>query len=72
MTRVKEESESAGLRLIKKKNAKLMASGPIASWQLGGGKVQVVTDFLFLVCKSLWTVAAAMKSEYDCFLAGKR
>ena len=68
--RVKEESESAGLRL--KKKAKLMASGPIASWQIGGGKVQVVTDFLFLVCKSLWTVAAAMKSEYDCFLAGKR
>jgi len=38
-----------------------MASGPITSWQIEGGKVEVVTDFLFLGSKSLWTVTAAMK-----------
>ena len=48
-----------------------MASGPITSWQIEGGKVEVVTDFLFLAPKSLRTVTAAMKSEDDCFLAGK-
>ena len=36
-----------------------------------GEKVEVVTDFLFLVLKSLWMVTAAMKIEDDCFLAGK-
>ena len=38
-----------------------MASGPITSWQIEGGKVEVVTDFLFLGSKSLWMVTAAMK-----------
>ena len=38
-----------------------MASGPIILWQIEGGKVEVVTDFLFLGSKSLWTVTAAMK-----------
>ena len=48
-----------------------MASGPITSWQIEGGKVEIVTDFLFLAPKSLRMVTAAMKSEDDCFLAGK-
>ena len=38
-----------------------MASGPITSWHIEGGKVEVVTDFLFLGSKSLWMVTAAMK-----------
>ena len=50
LMRVKEESERDGLRLIIKKT-KLIASGPITVWQLGGEKVEVVTDFLFLVSK---------------------
>ena len=43
---VKEESEKVGLKLnIQKTN--IMASGPITSWQMKGGKVEAVTDFIF-------------------------
>ena len=45
--REKEESERAGLKLNIKKT-KIMASGPITSWQIEGEKAEVVTDFLFL------------------------
>ena len=48
--RVKEESERAGLKLNIKKT-KIMASSPSASWQIEGGKVEVVTYFLFLCSK---------------------
>ena len=48
-----------------------MASAPITSWQIEGEKVEVVTDFL-LGSKITVDVSVAMKSEYDCFLAGKR
>ena len=48
-----------------------MASGPITAWQIKGENVEGVTDFLFLAPRSLWMVTAAMKSEDDCFLAGK-
>ena len=71
LMRVKEKSESAGLKLNIKKT-KIMKSGPIIPWQIEGKKVEVVTDFLFLALKSLWLVAAAMKSEEDCFSAGKQ
>ena len=54
------------------KETKIMASGPITSWQTEVEKVEAVTDFLFLVSKSLQMVTAAMNSEDDCFLAGKR
>ena len=47
LMRVKEGSERAGLRLNIKKS-KIMASGPITTWQIEGEKVEVVTDFLFL------------------------
>ena len=70
MISVKEESERAGLKLNIKKT-KIMASGPVTSWQIEGKQVEAMTDFLFLAPKSLRTVAAAMKSEDDCFLAGK-
>ena len=46
---VKEESENAGLKLIQK--TKIMASGPIISWQIDGEKVVTVTDFIFLVSR---------------------
>ena len=49
-TRVKEESEKAVLKLNIKKT-KIMASGPITSWQIKGEKVEAVTDFLFLGSK---------------------
>ena len=38
-----------------------MASGPITLWQIVGGKMETVTDFIFLAPKSLWMVTAAMK-----------
>ena len=47
---VKEESEKAGLKLNIQKT-KLIASGPITSWQIDGGKVETVTDFIFLGSK---------------------
>ena len=47
---MKEESEKAGLKLNLQKT-KIMASSPITSWQIDGGKVQIVTDFIFLGSK---------------------
>ena len=47
--KVKKESEKAGLKLIKK--TKIMASGPIISWQIDGEKMETVTDFIFLGSK---------------------
>ena len=49
--RMKEESERAKSKLNIKKKTKIMASGPITSWQIEGEKVEVVTDFLFLGSK---------------------
>ena len=48
-----------------------MALGPITSLQLERENVEVVTDLLFWALKSLWMLTAAMKSEDDCFMAGK-
>ena len=50
LMRVKEESENAGLKLEVQKT-KIMASGPITSWQIEMGKVETVTDFIFLASK---------------------
>ena len=46
LMKVKEESEKAGLKLSIQKT-KIMASGSITSWQIKGGKVEAVTDFIF-------------------------
>ena len=48
--KVKEESEKAGLRLNIQKT-KIMASGPISSWQIDGETIETVTDFIFLGSK---------------------
>ena len=50
MMRVKEESEKAGLELNTQK-LNIMACGPMTSWQIGGKKVEIVTDFIFLGSK---------------------
>ena len=50
LTKVKEESEKAGLKLNIQKT-KIMVSGPITSWQIVGEKVDAVTDFIFLDSK---------------------
>ena len=67
--RMNKESERGGLKLNIK--TKIMASGPITSWQIEEEKVEVVTDFLSLGSKITVHGAAAMKSEDVCFLAGK-
>ena len=50
LMKVKEESEKVGLKLNIQKT-KIMASGPITSWQIKGEKVKIVTDFIFLGSK---------------------
>ena len=71
MIKVKEESEKAALKLNIQKT-KIMASGPIISWQIDSGKVETVADFFFSWApKSLWTVTAAMKLKDTCSLKEK-
>ena len=65
-----EESERAGLKLNIKKT-KIMTTRTVTSCQVEGEKVEVVTDFLFLALKLLRMVTVPIKSEDDCFLAGK-
>ena len=63
-----KKNERAGLKLNIEKT-KIMASNPITSWQIEGENMEVVTDFLGT--KLVQMVTAAMKSEDNCFLAGK-
>ena len=69
LMRVKEESEKAGLKLSVQKT-RIMASSPITSWQIDGGEVETVTDFLFLGSK-ITTMNAAMKLKDTCSLEEK-
>ena len=68
--RVKEESEKADLKLNIQKT-KMMASGPITSWQIDGENVETVADLLSWASKSPWTVTAAMKLNDACSLEEK-
>ena len=67
LMKVKEESEKVGLKLNIKKT-KIMASGPITSWQIDGEAMETVRDFIFGVPKSLQIVTAAMKLKDACSL----
>ena len=58
--KLKQESEKVGLKLNIQKT-KIMASGPITSWEIDGETVETVSDFIFLAPESLWMVTAAMK-----------
>ena len=60
LMKVKKESEKVGLRLNSQKT-KIMASGPITSWEIYGETVETVSDFIFWAPKSLQMVTAAMK-----------
>ena len=60
LMKVEEESEKVGLKLNIQKT-KIMASGPITSWQVDGETMETVTDFIFGAAKSLQMVIAAMK-----------
>ena len=63
LIRVKEESEKAGLKLsIQQTN--IIASNPITSWQIEGGKVETVRDFIFLCSKITAMMTAAMKLRH--------
>ena len=68
--KVKEESEKVGLKLNIQK-IKIMASGPITSWQIDGETVETVMDFIFWAPKSLQMVTAAMKLKDACSLEEK-
>ena len=68
--KVKEESEKADLKLNIQKT-KIMAYGPITSWQIDGETMETVTDFIFLGSKILWMVTAAMKLKDACSLEEK-
>uniref|UniRef100_A0AC11DJ61 Uncharacterized protein n=1 Tax=Ovis aries TaxID=9940 RepID=A0AC11DJ61_SHEEP len=60
LMKVKEESEKVGLKLNIQKT-KIMASGPITSWEIDGETVETVSDFIFWAPKSLQMLIAAMK-----------
>ena len=70
LMKVKEESEKAGLKLNIQKT-KIMASGPITSWQIDGATVETLADFIFGAPKSLQVVIAAMTLKDACSLEGK-
>ena len=70
LMKVKEESEKAGLKLNIQKT-KIVASGPITSWQIDGETVETVTDFILGASKSLQIVTAAMKLKGTCSLEEK-
>ena len=59
LMKVKEESEKVGLKLNIQKT-KIMASGPITSWQIGGEAMEIVTEFIFL--------GSAVTADGDCSL----
>ena len=70
LMRLKEESEKISVKLSIR-NTKVMASGPITSWQIEGEKVEEVTNFRFLSSKITAGCAYNLKIEDDCLLAGK-
>ena len=70
LMKVKEKSEKVGLKLNIQKT-KIMASGPITSWQIDGETMEKVTDFIWGPPKSLQMVTAAMKLKDTYSLKGK-
>ena len=68
--KVKEESEKVSLKLNIQKT-KLMASGPITSWEIDGETVETVSDFIFWAPKSLQMVIATMQLKDAYSLEGK-
>ena len=70
LMKVKEESAKVGLKLSIQKT-KIMASGPITSWETDGETVEAVSDFIFWAPKSLQMVIAAMKLKDTYSLEGK-
>ena len=70
LMRVREENEKPDLKLNIQKT-KIMASGPITSWQLEGGRIETVSDFIFLGSKT--TVEGDCSHEIKrCLLCGRK
>jgi len=67
---INHSSEKAGLKL-NIQNMKIMASGPITSWQINGETMETVRDFIFLASKILQMLTAAMKLN-DTLLLGRK
>ena len=70
LMKVKEENEKVDLKLNIQKT-KIMASGPITSWEIDGETVEAVSDFILGAPNSLQMVTAAMKLKDDYSLEGK-
>ena len=70
LMKVKEDSEKVGLKLNIQKT-KIVASGPIISWQIDGETMETVTNFIFGAPKSLQMVTSSMKLKDTCTLEGK-
>ena len=70
LMKVKEENEKVGLKLNIQKT-KIMASGPMTSWQIDGETVETVADFILGAPKSLQMVIAAMTLKDACSLQEK-
>ena len=68
--KVKEESEKVGLKLNIQKT-KIIASGPIPSWEIDGETVETLSDFILGAPKSLQMMTAAMKLKDAYFLEGQ-
>ena len=70
LLKVKEESEKVGLKLNIQKT-KIMASGPITSWEIDGETVETVSDFIFLGSKISADGDCSHEINYTCFLEEK-
>ena len=70
LMKVKKETDKAGLKFNIQKT-KIMASGPITSWQIDGGKVKTMTYLFSWAPKSLKMVTAVVKLKDTCSLEGK-
>ena len=70
LMKVKEDNEKFDLKLNIQKT-KIMASGPITSWEIGGETVETVTEFILGAPKSLQMVTATMKLKDTCSLEEK-
>ena len=70
LMKVNEDSEKVGLKLNIQKT-KIMASGPITSWEIDGETMETVSDFIFWALKSLQVMIAAMKLKDAYSLEGK-
>ena len=70
LMKVKKESEKVGLKLNMQKT-KIMASGPITSWQIGGKTVETVADFIFMGSKITADGDCSYETE-RCFLLGRK